>query len=77
MDPNFGLQLGGEKIQERIRSFKEKPEELMKLVNESAALESFSKMFVDLFLVLAKSLGVGLFDIVCCSSQAAPSLWGI
>ena len=46
MDPNFGLQLRGKKIQERIHSLRKKPEELMKLVNESAALESFSKIFV-------------------------------
>lgn len=44
VDPNFGLQLGEEKIQE-LRHLKDKPEDLMKLVNESAG---FTKHF-DLF----------------------------
>ena len=40
LDPNFGMQLGQEKIHKLVRSLKDKPEELMKIVNEWTGLSS-------------------------------------
>ncbi|CAK9094580.1 Peptidylprolyl isomerase [Durusdinium trenchii] len=41
VDPNFGLQLGEEKIQE-LRHLKDKPEDLMKLVNENPLVQQMA-----------------------------------
>lgn len=51
LDPSFGLQLGQEKIQERIHQLKDKPDELMKIVNQPLGLFffcSFWHVFAEL-----------------------------
>ncbi|CAK9045236.1 unnamed protein product [Durusdinium trenchii] len=42
LDPSFGLQLGQEKIQERIHQLKDKPDELMKIVNQNPLVQEMA-----------------------------------